>query len=167
MASKFDSKINDFFGGFKTAIKDKFPSLLADAATEFYKERFNTKEWNNVPWVPAKNPPARGSLMQRSTNLQSSVRPSTVSPTKVIISAGSSQVPYARVHNEGLRIKGIQNVRAYTNKNLFGKGKQIQIKAHTRSVDFQMPKRQFMGKSEPLFISIKQRFKAEFKAYLK
>lgn len=51
-----------------------------------------------------------------------------------------NEVPYAQVHNEGGTVSGTASVRAHTRK-----GKPV--RAHTRSVSFTMPKRQFMGES--------------------
>ncbi len=75
--------------------------VIAETATEYYKQRFTTKEWEGVPWPAAKNPPQRGSLLVRSGALVSTIRPIRVTSTEATIRAGSPRVPYARVHNEG------------------------------------------------------------------
>lgn len=51
------------------------PNVIAETATEYYKERFETKEWDGRQWEPAKNPPDSGSLMQRTDNLKSTIKP--------------------------------------------------------------------------------------------
>jgi len=83
----------------------------------------------------------------RNNNLFASVRPSVVNANNVRISAGSSKVPYARVHNEGLRVMGSRYVRGFQNTNFMGTGRRVQIRPHTRKVDYLMPRRQFMGHS--------------------
>ncbi len=75
--------------------------IIAEMATEYYKQRFTTKEWEGEPWPAAKNPPSRGSLLVRSGALVSTIRPVRVTSTEATIRAGSPRVPYARIHNEG------------------------------------------------------------------
>jgi hypothetical protein len=83
--------------------------------------------------------------MLRSTNLLNSIEGRVVSASEVLVSTRGKKVPYARVHNEGLRVRGVRYVRGFHNNNFMGRGKRVQIKPHTRKVDFTMPKRQFMG----------------------
>lgn len=78
-----------------------------------------------------------------------------------------THVPYAGVHNNGERIRAIRNVRAYHNKNFMGKGKRVQIKAHTRKVDFTMPKRQFIGESQLLMEGLDNWFLKELEKRFK
>jgi len=163
---EFDQQLNNLIGQLEKKI-DAVPNLVAETAVEFFKERFRTKEWDGVPWKPYGNParePKRGSLLNRNAGgLVSTIKPSIVTSQLVRISAGGRGVNYARVHNEGLRVRAIQNVRGYHNINFMGKGKRVQIQPHNRKIDFTMPKRQFMGKSEPLLKAIGTRFKNNFK----
>lgn len=157
------NRINVWFDRFDQRF-EAAPVIISETAVEHFKERFIQKNWNGVPWAPYKNQrrqPTKGSLMMRTNNLFSSIRPSVVSPERVVISGGSPKVPYARIHNEGGRVRGIQNVRPYTNSNFMGRGR-AQIKAHTRRLDFMMPKRQFMGYSPILNEQIMQRLKRHF-----
>lgn len=142
------------------------PRIIAEGATEFFKERLIEKNWEGVPYAPYKGKePSRGSLMMRSPGgLFSTIHPSEESPDKVTISAGGAKVPYARVHNEGQRVRGLAYVRPYTHNNLFGKGKRAQIKAHVRKFDFKMPKRQFIGHSNRLNARLRMRIINELKA---
>lgn len=118
--------------------------IIAEEATEYYKERFEEKEWNGTPWPPAHKLASRGSLLLRSTALMNSIRPVVVTKEKVVIAAGdNSKVTYARVHNEGF--EGDVNVNPFTR---VVKGKQQDVRAHTRHMN--TPKRQFMGETEEL-----------------
>lgn len=56
-----------------------------------------------------------------------------------------SPVPYAGVHNNGLRVRAVQNVRAHHRTR---DGKRYQVKSHTRKIDIQFPVRQFIGESK-------------------
>ena len=95
-------EIDDFFNKLTGEfMREVVPAIIAEKATSFFQERFTTKEWDWVPWPETKQPVKRGSLMVRSESLVNSIKPSLVSPEKVVISAGSDKVPYARAHNEG------------------------------------------------------------------
>lgn len=125
-------------------ICEESAEIIAETATEYFKERFETKEWDGVQWLPAKNPPSQGSLLYRSRRLMNSIRPTEVTPTRVVITAGDNKdVSYAQVHNEGF--SGKVNVDAFT-RNV--KGKTQQVRAHTRNTT--IPKRQYMGETEEL-----------------
>jgi len=163
----FDSKLTAFFESIDSRFAEYLPNMVAETAVEVFKDSFRTKSFDGNPWPAygSRKEPKRGSLMQRTNNLASSIRPTLVSPAKVTISAGNSRVKYARVHNEGLRVKGTWKINPYINNNFMGKGKRVKIKAHSRKVDFKMPQRQFAGKSEILLNTIKNRFKTSFKTF--
>ncbi len=90
----FDRLTDEFF-------KKQVPNIIAEKATAFFKERFTTKEWDGEPWPETKKPVQRGTLMVRSGALVASIKPKTVTSEKVVISAGSDKIPYAKAHNEG------------------------------------------------------------------
>lgn len=150
-------KLDAFFAKFNTRI-EQAPSIIAEEATEYFKERFTEKSWNNVPWKPTKKPVNKGSLMVRSGELMGSIKPTLVTPSRVTISAGSSKVPYAKVHNEGGTINRKPRSETFQrNKDILPsgmwrfkkgttKGKGFTFKASS----FNMPKRQFMGLNNQL-----------------
>jgi phage gpG-like protein len=156
-------QINNWFNSFEHKFEVAVPNIIAETATEYYQEAFNKQAWDNVPWQPLnekyakKKTRGRGRILTASGILQRSIRPTEVNANRVVITAGNSKTPYARVHNEGLRVSGTRNVRNYTNKNFMGKGKPVRIKAHSRTVNYQMPKRQFMGHSVYLNDALKDR----------
>lgn len=165
-ASNFDRDLNGFFSKIDVGLRQHFPGMVAETATEYFKASFKSKSWDGQAWQPYQNKarePRRGSLMQRTNALASSIRPSQVTPSRVVISAGNSRVKYARVHNEGGRVSGTRQIRPYTNRNFMGKGKRVPIRAHSRTVNYNMPQRRFMGKSQILLAQIKSRFKNAFK----
>lgn len=164
----YEKKLNDWFSRFEHRMQSGVPNIVAETAVEFFRERFTKEEWDKKPW-PALSPDyakkktrGKGRILTRTGMLQASIRPAVVKPGRVVISAGSSKVPYARPHNEGLRIKGIAKVRSYTNRNFMGKGKPVKIKAHTRSYDLQFKRRQFMGHSKYLNQAIIDRLTKAF-----
>lgn len=149
-------KINDWFSSFEHRFESAVPNIIAETATEYFKERFTKQEWDGVPWRPLnanyakRKTRGRGRILTRTGALMNSIRPAEIKPEKVVISAGNSRVPYARAHNEGMSIKGVQSIKGYTNTNFMGTGKKVKIKPHKRTVNFRMPQRQFMGRSKYL-----------------
>lgn len=124
-------------------ICEESAGIIAEEATEYFKERFTEKEWDGTPWPPAKSPKRSGSLLVKSSALLNSIRPTEVTKDRVVITAGNQIVTYAQVHNEGF--SGKVNVDAFT-RNV--KGKTQQVRAHTRNTT--IPKRQYMGETEEL-----------------
>ena len=157
-------EIDDFFnnlteGFFRTQV----PNIIAEKATEYFKQRFTTKEWDGKSWPETKKPVKRGTLMVRSAALVSSIRPSKVTSERVVISAGSDKVPYARIHNEGGVIDHPGGTPFFTdkendNKTVFvSKEKARELRAYkgillpfTKPHKIPMPQRQFMGISQGL-----------------
>lgn len=165
--------IADFFNRLEsTFLRRAVPRLIAETATEFFKQKFTSKEWEGQPWPAAKNPPARGSLMLRSGALVNSIKPSTVNEERVVISAGSSKVPYAEAHNEGGDIKvritpkmrKYAWARHYNTKDSSGnspwKGLALTKKTELKIT---MPRRRFMGPSKTLNGQIMERMRSAFK----
>lgn len=75
-------------------------------------------------------------------------------------SAGVSIIadaPYAAIHNEGSKVEGSAEVRAHSrSKGKGSKKKTSQVRAHSRKVNYTMPKRQFIGDSHQLDEKIKK-----------
>lgn len=156
---------------------EAFPNIIAETAVEHFQERFTQENWEGVPWAKRKDKKPHRILM-KSRNLFRSIHPSEVTPALVRIRAGSPQVPYAQIHNEGGDIskaarsetfvrnrhtKGPKS-KAFGGMGLFKKGtmagKGLTFKAHT----INMPQRQFMGRSAALNAKIMTRLSAYFNA---
>lgn len=162
--------INLWFKKFDAQFNELVPVIVSETATEFFKGKFTTQEWEGVAWQPlnpnyaARKTAGRGRILTKNAFLVNSIRPSVVTAKRVVISAGNQFVPYARIHNEGLRVAGVQKIRPFVNRNFMGKGKAVNIKAHTRTVNFKMPKRQFMGNSKTLNENLRARLVAAYNA---
>lgn len=158
----FDRLDKDFLSGV-------VPHIIAEKATEFYKNRFTVKaDINGKSWPPAKNPPSRGSLMVRSGNLMASIRPSVINSNRVVISSGSARVPYAKIHNEGgeVNIPVTKEMRKFAWAMNYKTGdERWKGLALTRKsvIRVSMPKRQFMGHSKTLNQIILNSIKTAFK----
>lgn len=104
---------------------------FTDAGFEAWEKRKNDRD------------PGRAILID-TTFLRKSL--SVINEDKKSIEFGT-YVPYASLHNNGERMRVIQNVRAFTRTR---KGKREQVKAHQRKIDTQYPKRQFIGESQQM-----------------
>lgn len=124
-------------------IMDIAPDIVAETATEYFKDRFTEKSYDGNPWAPASKTKRTGSLLVDSGALVNSIRPSYVGRDKVTMSAGDIKVDYARIHNEGFKGEAVINPFSRTRK-----GKVEQVKAHKRNMN--IPQRQFMGHADEL-----------------
>lgn len=122
-----------------------FPNKAAIQAVAFSKDRFVKQNWVDArtePWKPRKGrgrDRGRGILIGKGRGrLKKSVRKIRVGRNFAVI---GSDVPYAAVHNEGLRA---------------GRGK-----------GFKMPKRRFMGNSAVLAKQIERQLASEMIKALK
>lgn len=160
-------------------VKRHAPGIIAETATEYYKERFRKKDWEGAAWTAAKHQNPRGSLMVRSGSLLSTVRPTLVTDREVRIGAGSAKVPYARIHNEGGTIKQTSTAKqkrffwAMEHKsNPVVAGEEHKAggwakMATKNQLVIDIPKRQFMGHSPELNKKINARLEALAKEPLK
>ncbi len=146
------------------------PVKMADTAILFTKQRFREQAWADTstqPWKPRKAGAKRNkgrALLVSSGRLRRSIRLIRTTADSATI---GSDVPYARIHNDGFR--GVESVKAHTRhkytKSRVETGKltktgkmgmqtvstisgDIQVKAHTRRMN--MPRRRFMGESAAL-----------------
>lgn len=116
-----------------------------------------------VPWPKRKQPDRRegGAILVDTTFLRKSL--GVLDEGQDYIKFGT-HVPYAAVHNWGLRARGIAYVRGFHRNR---KGRREQVRPHHRKIDIQYPKRQFIGESQQmlsnieawLFQEIENRFK--------
>lgn len=136
-------ELGDYFETLSENLLEDVPDIIAETATEHFKERFQKKEFDGNPWPAAKVPKRAGSLLVESGNLVNSIRPAYVGKDKVVISAGNDKVVYAQVHNEGYQ--GPVTIPAHTRRTKKG---IASVQQHTRTVD--IPQRQFMGKANEL-----------------
>jgi len=53
-------ELNQYFEGLEEELKDGIPDIIAETATEYYKESFTLKEYDGNPWEPLKHPKKKG-----------------------------------------------------------------------------------------------------------
>lgn len=128
--------------------------LVAETATEYFKETFRRKAFDQNPWAPPRRPKQSGSLLVQSGALLNSIRPVLVSPRRIVIAAGNEKVTYAQVHNEGFSGQAV--VPAHVRRTRRG---EQQVRQHTRNM--RIPQRQFLGDAREL----EEQLHAELEAY--
>lgn len=147
---------------------DRLPNRLAAEAVNFSKQRFRDQAWRDEspePWKKRKSEagwgkrarPGRKILVDKG-RLMRSIRKISATPNYIII---GTDVPYARIHNEGGTMDATQHVRAFTRrrpsktivtrsgntKRRRSTGPDVSVKPFTRHIKYTMPKRQFLGPS--------------------
>ena len=97
-------------------------------------------------WDKRKEPDRRngGAILTDTTFLRKSL--AVLKEDKNQIAFGT-HVPYAGVHNYGLRVRANQNVRAHARTR---NGKREQVRAHSRKIDIKFPERKFIGESQQM-----------------
>lgn len=153
-------------------IMHRLPAQLGAEVVKFSHERWAQQGWLGArfePWKQRKgggwgkaDNPKRGLLLQTG-RLRRSVRVVRVTADYVVV---GTDVPYARVHNEGFSGRVTQQVHAHERKKTSlgitgsrtGKtrtrityGRKVTgtgtVKAHTRTIYMKIPRRQFLGDS--------------------
>lgn len=154
------NELNNYLQTLPEAIMNEAAEVVAETATEYFKDSFKKKAFDGNPWKPAKIHKGKGSLLIDSGALLNSIRPVVISPELVTISAGNEKVEYAQAHNEGFA--GDAAVPAHVRQTRSGK---VQVKAHTRRVN--IPKREFMADSKELNGMIHKRLEGYVRSLLK
>lgn len=140
------------------AYKERYPRIVGNMAVNFFKDSFRRqgfiKDTSLERWDPRKVNPKKGgkrNILVKSGALRRSVRIIRSGPGYVVV---GSDLPYAKIHNEGGTIRGTFRVRQYNRKSFTRtwKGKRQKVKAstvsnHTRKVNTEIPQRQFIGLS--------------------
>lgn len=128
---------------------DTMPKRIATMGVMFSKERFIQQNWIDTSvsaWRPrcvrrrGGQRRQNGAILVDTGRLKRSIRSSLVSKELIII---STDVPYARAHNEGLNSSVL--VRSHTRHR---NGKAYKVKAYSRFV--RLPQRRFLGESRVL-----------------
>lgn len=148
------------------------PQKAAVIAKNFSTERFIKKNWIDksvVPWKKTKK--RNGSTLIKSARLKRSIRKIHIGANYVII---GTDIPYARIHNDGGTIEGTAQVctherRAHTRKAYKRSKKRIKagkvraciVKSHKRKYKRTFIQRQFIGQSQYLTNQLSDMIKTE------
>ena len=139
----------------------RIPHKAAVIAVNFTKQRFIKKDWLDTtsrPWLKTKK--RKGSTLIKSGRLKRSIRHIHIGADYAII---GTDVPYARIHNDGGTIQGTEQVRAHRRRSHKRKahtrlGKRIKpsavrehtVRSYRRAYKRTLPSRQFIGQSRNL-----------------
>lgn len=161
------------------SVTARLPARAGTVAVNFSKERFVQKNWvdhTRQPWKKRKRE-GRGSTLVQSGRLKRSIRKITATRNWILI---GTDVPYARIHNEGGVIKQTVQVKAHkrrtsraarTKTGRRSKNKRettgiTTVKAHTRRMQFEIQQRQFLGDSAVLGRRIERLIEKDIKKAL-
>lgn len=158
-------KPQDLEAAFRSVII-RVPIIIGNEVVNFALDNFKKQGFlgnSFQPWAKRKNPTRWGTVPPRNGrailvdagHLRRSIRITTVTQDAVGV---GSDIPYAKTHNEGLRIGQIQTVSSFQRK---GKKGTHTVKSHTRKVNVNIPQRQFLGDSPYLVAKIKRIVSAE------
>lgn len=148
----------------QTGLADTFrllPAIMGEEIVNYSLEAFEKEAWNGESWVKRKNPTKWGKpddkdrkLLIKTGKMRRSIRIGKMIEDKIIMNVGGADVPYTKVHNEGFKGKVNQSVGAHKRK---GKdGKDIAVKGFSRTINQDIPKRQFFGSTPELKARIKK-----------
>lgn len=159
-------------------MNSQLPKQAKDLGIQFFKSRFRAQGWlgeSFKPWAKRKKKdkrrPGRNILMDRG-KLRNSIR-AVISGDTITF---GSDVPYAKIHNEGGTISHAEGKRIITHK-VYKSGKRkgkvlfhqnnakatFSKKVDVGSYKIQMPKRKFMGNSAHLNNIIKRKMETSVK----
>jgi phage gpG-like protein len=164
-------ELGDYFLQLPDEIMTDVPDIIAETATEYFKETFTKKGFDGNAWPQAKTTKQTGSLMVQSGNLVNSIQPSYIGRDKVVISAGNEKVPYAQIHNEGgethptvtPKMRKMAWAKYKATGNETWKGLAMTKK---QKLDVKIPQRQFMGNSKELAARLVERIEGLIKSII-
>lgn len=135
---------------------NRLPKKVKDIGLQFFKSRFRAQGWHDatfMPWKKRKGADKKGkgrAIMIKSGRLRNSLR-GRVMGNDVI---WGTDVPYAKVHNEGGEITRYARselfVRNRSKKGKFKRGTTAGQGFTFKGSSRRMPQRQFMGDSQHL-----------------
>lgn len=138
--------------------KKNYPRVVGNMAVNFFKDSFRRQGFIEDTaldrWQPRKNQQKKGAkrnILVKTGALRRSIRIIRSGMGYVVV---GTDLPYAKIHNEGGTIKGKFHIRQH-NRRAFTrtwKGKRQKVKAstvtnHTRKVNTRIPQRKFIGLS--------------------
>lgn len=135
------------------AFKKSLAVNIGEEAINFAKDNFRRQGFKDailMKWRRRKSGAPRNqgrAILVDTGQLKRSIRITRISPGGNRIYIGSN-VKYAQIHNEGGRVSGTASVRSHYRRTR--SGARARVRAHSRNVNFRMPKRQFIGPSREL-----------------
>lgn len=164
-------------------LSKRLPRIIGSKAVAFFKANFKRKGFPNrgaLDRWPARNQPdyrKGGALLIKSGRLRRSISLRQANSTRVVV---GTDVPYAKAHNEGADIQGTAFVPAHMRKahkvkshtkSVFGRKMRVpthtrkaaKVTGHSRQMNTKIKKRQFIGHSQDLMLSIEREYTRHLK----
>jgi len=131
--------------------KSRIPTIAGTTAKNFFVDSWKLQGFDDGKqirkWKPRSSRSPRNSgraILVDSGRLRRSIRILKKSSASVTV---GTTVPYGAAHNFGLRITTRAQVRAHIRRTRRG---PVPVRAHSRSVNLNIPRRQFIGRSDKL-----------------
>lgn len=125
----------------------KLPKIIGNEYINFALDNFKNQAWEGAPWPKRANQDAKDgrNLLVKTGALRRSIKyqlQRRAGGTSIFV---TSNLKYAQAHNEGLNISANVKVRAHDRRTKKG---TVKVRSHDRTVNFDMPQRQFIGPSK-------------------
>lgn len=137
------------------------PAIMGEEIVNYSLEAFEKEAWDGQPWPKRRNPTKWGKpddtdrkLLVKTAKGKRSIRISQMIEDRIVMQVGGADASYMKVHNEGFSGKVNQNVGEHSRK--IKNGKMIKVKGFSRTINQNIPKRQFVGKTPELTERIKK-----------
>ncbi|MBN8668758.1 MAG: phage virion morphogenesis protein [Chitinophagales bacterium] len=135
------------------------PTVIGTEAVSWFKDRFRQQNWvdrSAQPWAPRKSTGRKSLGRAILTNTGYLKRSPRIISTSANRARVGTNVPYAKVHNEGY--SGTVTVNEHKRTTLFGKKvKPYSVPTYTRKMN--IPRRRFIGNSYVLRSILNKRAK--------
>lgn len=147
--------------------KGEAKTIIGVEAVNFFKSNFDvvgfqdkgTSKWKPVSEARRKQKPSGSKTLTDKGYLKGSIR---WEPTATGVTIFTDE-PYAQIHNEGGKITVTYTVSSHTRKTKYG---PVQVSEHSRTVNTEMPQRQFIGESQTLVRILESKLATRIKAIL-
>lgn len=160
MANSFEDKFRKIQQDLAQTFRE-LPAIIGEEVVNYSLDAFEEEAWDGKPWPLRKNPTKWGQrddshrkLLVKTLKLKRSIRVAQLIEDKIVMSVGGSDVPYAKVHNNGFVGNVTQTVEGHLRRGK--EGKIIRVKTFFRTINQNIPQRQFYGNSPFLKERIKK-----------
>jgi phage gpG-like protein len=176
MSAKIDKRAFDVKMKQIKKVLQQFPRLAGEEAVKYFKLNFDkggflagdgvVEKWKpraiNNAWKKKDDDPGRALLIGKgSGRLRDSIRVVSQTSNKIVI---GTDVPYAKVHNEGSKKRVLQSVKPF---HRFRNGKREQVQAFSRKITQNIPQRKFIGYSKGLELRLNRQLQSLVKQHVK
>lgn len=133
------------------SVSTKLVDDINDYLLAYFKNAFNIKSFNNVPWKRSR---MNDNTLIESGDLKKSIKTVSKSLQEIHI---ESDTPYSAIHNYGGRIKITEKMRKFFWAKFYSTGNDAwKGMALTKKKHITIPQRQYIGKTPEMMKQIEQ-----------